>query len=73
MFLDFALSALKNSFSMSSLSQHCQSSGGGVVGTGAGTGGAQVEMPSFTFAQQTPDANARLRWERPFNSLTRLK
>lgn len=60
---DFALSALKNSFSMSSLSQTCHPGG-------AGTPSSDTPPSAVP---QTPDVTARLKWERPFNSLTRLK
>lgn len=63
LFLDFALSALKNSFSMSSLSHTCHPGGAGTPSTDT--------PPSAVL--QTPDVTARLKWERPFNSLTRLK
>ena len=60
---DFALSALKNSFSMSSLSQ---------TGSNPEGAGTLTDLQPLA-AQRTPDVNARLKWERPFNSLTRLK
>lgn len=63
MWIDFALSALKNSFSMSSLSQTCHPGG-------AGTPSSDTPPSAVP---QTPDVTARLKWERPFNSLTRLK
>ncbi|XP_046638944.1 uncharacterized protein LOC124320227 isoform X2 [Daphnia pulicaria] len=60
---DFALSALKNSFSMSSLSHPCHQGG-------AGTPSSDTPPSAVP---QTPDVTARLKWERPFNSLTRIK
>jgi hypothetical protein len=75
---DFALSALKNSFSMSSLSQqryHQLSIGGSpnnnnIIASGSNGAWNGALTPPYL---QTPDAASRVKWERPFNSLTRLK